>query len=253
MARPTPMIALALALAAPLTAGAAPVVDWSTVARRPHDRSAFTEGLVGHGSVLLESTGLEGQSTLRRVDPRTGRVLRRTSDAPSIFGEGVTVLRGTAWQLTWKNGRIFGYRPASLRRNSARAYPYEGWGLTTNGSALIASDGSATVRWLDPGSLALRRSITVTDDGAAVTNLNELEMIDGVLWANVWLTPRIALIDPADGHVRGWIDLSRVQPRTADPDAVANGIAVDPVTHLPVVTGKRWPWMYVIRPEAIPA
>lgn len=247
------MIALALAAAAPVAASAAPTLDWSAVARRPHDRTAFTEGLVAHGGVLLESTGLEGQSSVRRVDPRTGRVLRRTADAGNVFGEGLTVLNGTAWQLSWRNRRIFGYRPTSLSRTGARPYAFEGWGLTTDGTSLIASDGSATVRWLDPVSLGERRAITVNDQGAPVPNINELEMIDGVLWANVWLTPRIALIDPGDGHVRAWIDLSRVVPRTGDPDAVANGIAVDPVTRLPVVTGKRWPWMYVIRPEAIPA
>lgn len=254
MHRRSVIAALALATAATATAAsAAPTVDWALVARRPHDRTAFTEGLVAHGAVLLESTGLQGQSSVRRLDPRTGRVLARTPDAPSIFGEGLTVLRGTAWQLTWQNRKAFTYSPSALRPTSTRPYPYEGWGLTTDGTSLIASDGSPTVRWLNPATFAVTRSVTVTDDGTPLRNINELEMINGVLWANVWLTTRIALINPTDGHVRGWIDMASVDPHLPDPDAVLNGVAVDPVTRQPIVTGKRWPWMYVIRPGAIPA
>ena len=221
---------------------------------RPHDPRAFTEGLVGDGRVLLESTGLEGRSTVRRDDPETGRVLRRTPDAARVFGEGLTVLKGIVWQLTWRNRVINAFVPTSLRRKTTRAYPFEGWGLTTDGTSLIASDGSPTVRWLSPGSLKVQRSISVHDGETAVARINELEMIDGVLWANVWLTSRIALIDPGDGHVRAWIDLSSLSPGVSNPDAVLNGIAVDPLARLPVVTGKFWPHMYVIRLDApIPA
>lgn len=252
MRRTIPIAFAALAAATPLAA-AAPTVDWTLVARRPHDRSAFTEGLVAHGNALLESTGMQGESSVRRIEPRTGRVLRRTANAPSVFGEGLTVLAGTAWQLTWRNGKAFAFGPNSLRLRATRGYRGEGWGLTTDGTSLIASDGSATLRWLNPRSLAVGRSVTVADDGVPVRNLNELELIDGVIWANVWMTTRIALIDPSDGHVRAWLDLASLDPHLADPDAVLNGTAVDPVTHLPIVTGKRWPWMYVIRPGAIPA
>jgi len=241
-------------LAGTAAAAAAPTVAWHTVAIRPHDATAFTEGLVAHSGVLLESTGMEGSSSVRRVRARTGAVLRRAPNSPRVFGEGLTVLGGTAWQLTWRDHRIYGYDPGSLTRRSNRPYAYEGWGLTTDGRSLIASDGTPTLRWMNPRTLRVRRTVAVTDEGQPVGNLNELEMIDGVIWANVWLTDRIALIDPADGHVRAWLDLASLNPKLANADAVLNGIAVDPVTRLPIVTGKLWPRMYVIRPEGpIPA
>lgn len=244
---------LAAAMASSALASA-PDIAWTQIAMRPHDPRAFTEGLVAHGRVLLESTGLEGRSSVRRVDPATGRVLRITRNPARIFGEGLTVLKGSAWQLTWRNRVINVFAPTSLRRKVTRPYRFEGWGLTTDGTSLIASDGSPTVRWLSPGSLTVQRTISVHDDDTAIGRLNELEMIDGVLWSNVWLTSRIALIDPADGHVRAWLDLSSLNPGFSDPDAVMCGIAVDPLTHLPVVTGKFWPHMYVIRLDApIPA
>ncbi len=232
----------------------APELAWTLIASRPHDRGAFTEGLVAHGRVLLESTGLEGRSSVRRIDPATGRVLRITPNAARVFGEGLTVLNGLAWQLTWRNRIVNVFSPASLRRKATRPYSFEGWGLTTDGKSLIASDGSPTVRWLSPGSLRVQRTISVHDSDTPVARLNELEMIDGVLWSNVWPTNRIALIDPADGHVRAWINLSSLDPGISDPEAVLCGIAVDPITHLPVVTRKLWPRMYVIRLDTpIPA
>ncbi|NBQ44033.1 MAG: glutaminyl-peptide cyclotransferase [Mycobacteriaceae bacterium] len=235
-------------------ASAAPVVNWTLVAARPHATDAFTEGLVANRGTLLESTGLEGSSSLRRVDPRTGRVLSRVAVPSNAFGEGMTVLLGTIWQVTWRDHRIYGYAPSTLRRRSDRRYPFEGWGLTDDGRSLIASDGSSTLRWIDPKTLTVRRSVDVTDDAQPVRNLNELEMIDGAIWANVWMTDRIAIIDPSNGHVRAWIDLSPLDPLPADREAVLNGITVDPVTRLPLVTGKRWPRMFVIRPEGpIPA
>lgn len=247
-------IVVALALIAPAAASAAPVMDFEVVANRPHDPRAFTQGLVAHGRMLLESTGLEGASSVRRVDPATGRVVRRVNDPPQLFGEGLTVLRGVAWQLTWRDGVILAFGPTRLDRRGARAYPREGWGLTTDGTSLIASDGSATLRWLNPTTLATRRTVVVRDEDAPVSSLNELEMINGAIWANVWPTGRVAIIDPTDGHVRAWLDLDPLDPMPLDPDAVANGIAVDPLTRLPLVTGKRWPRMYVIRPEgAVPA
>ncbi|MFZ4754517.1 MAG: glutaminyl-peptide cyclotransferase [Miltoncostaeaceae bacterium] len=246
--------ALLAAVMASSAVASAPELPWTLIASRPHDRRAFTEGLVAHGPVLLESTGLEGRSSVRRVDPATGRVLRITPNPARIFGEGLTVLKGSAWQLTWRNRVINVFAPTSLRRKVTRPYPFEGWGLATDGKSLIASDGSPTVRWLSPSRLTVQRTISVHDGGTPVARLNELEMIDGVLWSNVWLTNHIALIDPADGHVRAWIDLSSLNPGVSDPDAVPCGIAVDPITHLPVVTGKLWPHMYVIRLDApIPA
>ncbi len=248
MMRITTLAALVLAFATAATAaGAAPSLGWTTVATRPHDPLAFTQGLVAHGSVLLESTGLKGASSVRRVNPTTGRVIRQVRDPSRVFGEGITVLHGTAWQLTWRDHLMFGFHPTTLRRQAQRAYAHEGWGLTTDGRSLIASDGTPTVRWMSPRTLRVTRSIRVHDGDQPIARLNELEMINGVLWANVWPTRTIALIDPSDGHVRAWLDLSTLAPTMADPDAVLNGIAVDPITYQPIVTGKLWPRMYVIR------
>jgi glutamine cyclotransferase len=229
------------------SASAAPTLRWTLVASHPHDPAAFTEGLVADGPVLLESTGLYGESTVRRVDPATGTVLVQTPLAASLFGEGLTVLRGTAFQLTWTNQRLFTYDPATLQRTASRRYRFEGWGLTTNGRDLIASDGTSTVRWLDPTTLKVRRSIAVHDGRRAIDQLNELELIDGVLWANVWHSDRIALIDPADGHVRAWLDMARLRAQLSAPGEVLNGIARYPGTGTIAVTGKDWPQLFEIR------
>lgn len=228
-------------------ANAAPTLSWSLVAAHPHDPTSFTEGLVAHGGVLLESTGLVRQSTVRRVEPATGTVLVERSLAPSLFGEGLTVLKGTAVQLTWTDHRIFGYDPVTLVRTSTRRYPFVGWGLTTNGRQLIASDGTSTVRWLDPATLKVARRVTVHDGLRAIDQVNELELIDGVLWANIWHSDRIALIDPADGHVRAWLDMARLRAGLTAPGEVLNGIARYPGAGTIAVTGKLWPQLFEIR------
>ena len=238
------VVLLALSAAA---AGAAPAARWTLVATHPHDATAFTEGLVAEGGVLLESTGLEGQSSVRRVDPASGQVLVLRPLAASLFGEGLTVLHGAAIQLTWTDHRVFSYMPATLQRTDSRRYPFEGWGLTTNGRQLIASDGSDTVRWLDPTTLRVTRTITVHDGLRRIDQLNELELIDGVLWANVWHSDRIALIDPADGHVRAWLNMTSLRTRLSSPGEVLNGIARYPGAGTIVVTGKLWPELFEIR------
>lgn len=237
---------IALTVAAPAVT-AAPTLGWTLVAGHPHDPTAFTEGLVANGPVLLESTGREGQSTVRRVAPASGTVLLQQALPPSLFGEGLTVLQGTAFQLTWTERRILGYDPVTLARTSTRRYPFEGWGLTTNGRRLIASDGTSTVRWLDPTTLKVARRITVHDGQRTIDGLNELELIDGVLWANVWPSDRIALIDPADGHVRAWLDLARLRAELSAPGEVLNGIARYPGASTIAVTGKYWPQLFEIR------
>jgi glutamine cyclotransferase len=197
--------------------------------------------------VLLESTGLFGESTVRRVAPATGAVLLQQALAPELFAEGLTVFKGSALQLTWMNGRVLSYSPTTLVRTSSRRYPFEGWGLTTNGRQLIVSDGTSTVRWLDPRTLRVERSVTVRDGRREIDQLNELELIDGVLWANVWPSDRIALIDPADGHVRAWLDMARLRAQLSAPGEVLNGIARYPGTAHIAVTGKWWPELFEIR------
>ena len=239
-------------------AAAAPTIGWRLLDTRPHDRTAFTEGLVKHGAVLLESTGSccpgeQVASTVRRVDPRTGRVLDARELPRPLFAEGLTVLRGTAWQLTWLDRVAFSLSPDSLVPQTRVPYAFEGWGLTTQGSRLLASDGSARLRWLRVPDLRMTRSVDVRDGAQPVTWLNELELLDGVLWANVWKSDRIALIDPASGVVRAWLDMSPLRRRVGPGAEVLNGIARDPVTGHVVVTGKLWDRMFVIRlTEPIP-
>lgn len=234
-----------LALGA-VPAHAAPTIPWNLVAERPRDPNAYTQGLVAYRGVLLESTGQYGESSIRRVDPRTGRVLAQVDLEPRYFGEGLTVLRGRAVQLTWLERRVFRWDPATLAARGSQAYRFEGWGLATNGRHLIASDGSATVRWLHPTSLRVVRSVRVRDGRRAVFGLNELEYRSGVLWANVFGSDRIALIDPRSGRVRAWLDMARLRGRITS-GGVLNGIARDPVTGRMIVTGKDWPRMFVIR------
>ena len=249
-----PILAALLALAAGLThaGAAAPAVPWALVAVRPHDPGAYTQGLVAHDGVLLESTGdccPQGgdRSSVRRVDPRTGRVLAITREPSPVFGEGLTVLGGTAWQLTWRNGRAFRYSPGSLARLGEVRHRREGWGLTTSRGRLVASDGTATLRWLRPPDLAVTRRVVVRDGDRPVTRLNELERIGSLIWANVLSEDSIVLIDPATGAVRGRLDLSSLRTRLGRPGEVLNGIARDPVTGHVVVTGKNWDRMFVIR------
>ena len=228
-------------------AAAAPTVPWTLVETRPHDATAYTQGLVAYRGVLLESTGLLGQSTVRRVDATTGQVLALRPLVANEYGEGLTVLAGSATQLTWTQRVLHTYDPTTLAVTGTRRYRFEGWGLTTNGQQLIASDGSATLRWLDPATLRVTKTVTVTDEGAAIYDLNELEYRDGVIWANVWRSDRIALIDPATGKVRVWLNMARLRQRLSVPGDVFNGIARDPVTDHMVVTGKLWPQLFVIK------
>ena len=228
-------------------AAAAPTVRWTLVETRPHDATAFTQGLVAYRGVLLESTGLLGQSTVRRVDAATGQVLASRPLVANEYGEGLTVLAGSATQLTWTQRVLHTYDPITLAVTGTRRYRFEGWGLTTNGRQLIASDGSATLRWLDPATLRVTKTVTVTDEGAAIYDLNELEYRDGIIWANVWRSDRIALIDPATGKVRAWLDMTRLRQRLSAPGEVLNGLARDPITNHMVGTGKLWAQLFVIK------
>jgi len=239
--------------------GAAPTLPWQLLESRPHDAGAFTQGLVATGGVLLESTGDccppgYGQSSIRRVDPRTGSVLAIRRNPPPVFAEGVTVLRGTAWQLTYYDGVAYSLSPTTLEQQSTVRYQREGWGITTHAGLLLASDGSSRLRWLRPPGLDVVKSVQVREGGQPIELLNELEMLGGVLWANVWKSDRIALIDPSRGVVRAWLDMSRLRRSIAPGGEVLNGIARDPVTGHVIVTGKNWNRMFVIRlSQPVPA
>ncbi|MEO7412138.1 MAG: glutaminyl-peptide cyclotransferase [Opitutaceae bacterium] len=214
----------------------------------PHDRTAFTQGLVFRGDGFLESTGLQGRSSLRELDLKTGRVLKQVALPSEFFAEGLAVINGHAYQLTWQNRRAFVYDVDTFRRERELSYEGEGWGLATDGRVLILSDGSNRIRFLDPETFAVQRTIEVTAEGKPVDRLNELEWIKGEIFANVWQTDRVVRIDPATGKVRGVIDFSGLLPPAdrAGTD-VLNGIAYDAATDRLFVTGKKWPKIFEVR------
>ena len=215
----------------------------------PHDRQAFTEGLVFNEGRLLESTGLYGESKLREVELATGKTLREVKVPDRLFGEGLALLNGKLYQLTWKNQTALVYDLKTWQKEKELKYTGEGWGLTTDGQSLIMSDGSSTLRFLDPATFDVKRTVQVLFKGRAMTNLNELEWVKGEVFANVWRTPYIARIDPASGRVTGLIDLSHLlAPQdTNETTDVLNGIAYDAATDRLFVTGKRWPKLFEIR------
>lgn len=225
-----------------------PIETARVVATYPHDTSAFTEGLLIDRGTLYESTGREGQSDIRRVDLATGRVLARTRLAPQIFGEGIVAFRGSLFSVTWHGGQGYRWTLPGLRRTGGFRYAGEGWAMTEDGAHLILSDGTPTLRFLDPTRLTVVRRLTVTHQGKPVERLNELEFVGGEILANIWMTPYIARIDPRSGQVVGWIDLTPLvdQVHSDDRDAVPNGIAYDRTAHRLFVTGKNWPTLFEI-------
>lgn len=255
---PSPaLLLLALAAAAscgratPAAPQPAPTAGFEVVQSYPHDPQAFTQGLVYAQGRLFESTGQVGQSSVREVELGTGAVLRRREVPPPHFAEGLALRAGRLYQLTWKSQRGFVYDAATLQPAGEFTYAGEGWGLTVteDGRSLVMSDGTATLRFLDPHGFAVQRTLTVTDAGRPVADLNELEWVKGELWANVWLTKRIVRIDPGSGHVKGWVDLTGLplpEHHTGDED-VLNGIAYDAAAERLFVTGKYWSRLYEIR------
>jgi glutamine cyclotransferase len=227
-----------------------PTYGFEVVNAWPHDRGSFTQGLVFHDGSLYESAGQYGESSLRRVELETGRVLQKRDVAPQYFAEGMTLFGGKIYQLTWQNQLGFVYDPATFQPAGTFRYDGEGWGLTHDGESLILSDGSNQLRYLDPATFAVRRTVGVYDRGRAVVKLNELEYVKGEIYANVWHSDRVARIDPRTGRVTGWIDLAGLLPaaeRGNDSDAVLNGIAYDERGDRLFVTGKLWPKLFEIR------
>lgn len=221
----------------------------SVVGDMPHDRTAFTQGLAFWQGRLFEGTGLYGESVIRELDPVNGRELRRTALDRRYFGEGITILDGRLYQLTWREHRCFVYDAATFNRLDEVAYEGEGWGLTNDGKSLIMSDGSEWIRYRDAASFNVTRSLRVTLGGRPVQHLNELEYIHGEIWANVWYNDLILRISPDDGHVVAILDASRILDRTLrseHPDDILNGIAFDPSSGLLLLTGKRWPAIYKV-------
>lgn len=243
----------ALLLAASLSAIAetdSPVdFGYRVVQSFPHDRDAVTQGLVVHGGQLFESTGGYGTSSVRRVDLRSGRLLRERLLAEELFGEGLAAVGDALYQLTWRAGLGLVHDARTLDRSGQFAYTGEGWGLTWDGTRFIMSDGSAILRFLHGESLQESHRVHVRDRGQPLTALNELEFIEGYVFANIWQTSRIAVIDPDSGALRGSLDLADVLPAPFRTETVGvlNGIAYDADEGRLFVTGKRWPRLFEIK------
>ena len=213
----------------------------------PHDETAFTQGLIFEDGVLFESTGLYGKSTLRRVELETGNVTQVIKLSDNLFGEGITIFEDKIIQLTWRNNIGFVYDTSSFELLETFEYPTEGWGITHNGSALIMSDGTATLYFLDPETFQTIDWVEVYDE-EPVTLLNELEYINGRIYANIWGEDKIAIINPQTGQVTGWIDLTGINPtENQSRDNVLNGIAYDQNENRLFFTGKRWSKLYEIK------
>jgi glutaminyl-peptide cyclotransferase len=229
-------------------AARAPIYGYHVVHSYPHDSTAFTQGLLYRDGFLYESTGLNGQSTLRKVALETGQVVQRHVVNPQFFAEGLVDWKDELIQLTWRSQVGFIYGLDTFAEKRTFTYRGEGWGLTRDDARLIMSDGSAELRFLDPSTFRELSRVSVTDVGRPVLELNELEYVRGEIYANVWQTDRIARIDPATGRVTGWIDLAGLLPAGArrSPDAVLNGIAWDAKGNRLFVTGKLWPMLYEI-------
>ncbi len=228
---------------------AAPTFGFEVIHAYPHDPNAFTQGLIFLDGTLYESTGLNGRSTVRKVQLETGKVLQQAVVDSVYFAEGMTNWGPDLIQLTYKNQRGFVYDRASFKIKQRFSYEGEGWGLTQDGKRLIMSDGSAQLRFIDPVSLQETGRVTVKDGARPVTELNELEFVHGEILANIWMTDRIARISPATGQVTGWIDLKGLMKSSelSSLDAVLNGIAYDPAGDRLFVTGKLWPKLFEIK------
>ena len=214
----------------------------------PHDPTAFTQGLAYRNGFLYEGTGLKGRSSLRKVSLETGEIIQRVELAPEFFGEGIALLKNEVVQLTWQSQTGFIYRLSDFQLLRRFTYSGEGWGLATDGREIFMSDGTSEIRVLDPSTLAEKRRFTVRDGDTRVKELNELEFVEGELFANVWQTDRIARISPQSGDVVGWIDLKGLLSPIyrLEPGAVLNGIAYDSKGKRLFVTGKLWPKVFEI-------
>lgn len=226
----------------------APVSGVQIVRVYPHDPQAFTQGLVFSGDVLYEGTGLNGQSGIRKVKLENGEVLQVQRLEERYFGEGIALVGDSIIQLTWQSGVGFVYDRHSFQRTRTFTYKGEGWGLTYDGRRLIMSDGSSTLRFIDPKTLKETGRLQVRDAGQPLEKLNELEVVKGEILANVWQSNRIARISPRTGAVTGWIDLAGLlDPREAQQVDVLNGIAYDEKRDRLFVTGKLWPKLFEIK------
>jgi glutamine cyclotransferase len=225
--------------------------NYEIIEAYPHDQAAFTQGLVFVDGFLFEGTGLYTQSTLRKVELETGKVLKNISLADQYFGEGITIMNNKIIQLTWRSNIGFVYEKDSFELISEFTYQTEGWGITNDGSQLIMSDGTSTLFFLDPETFNIIKQVQVIDQ-ELVSKLNELEYIQGQIWANIWQQDKIAIINPQTGKVEAWVDLIGINEEDRqDPNKVLNGIAYDSERDRIFVTGKKWSKLFQIEIKKI--
>jgi len=233
----------------PASAPLTPEYTFTVVQVFPHDTSAYTQGLAYRDGFLYEGTGRNGQSSLRKVTLETGQVIQRVALEPEFFGEGITIVQNKVLQLTWtsKVGFVYDLNDFHLLRKFS--YSGEGWGLATDGRELFLSDGTSEIRVLDAETFHEKRRLKIHDGSTPIEQLNELEFVEGQIFANVWHSNRIARISPHTGDIVGWIDLSGLLSSVyrLEPEAVLNGIAYDPSRKRLFVTGKLWPSVFEIR------
>jgi len=243
MKRLLPLIAVVLtACQKPATLG------YKILATKPHDKECYTQGLEFSGNRLFESSGGYGSSTVREVNPATGEVIRRRPMAKNVFAEGITILNNELWILTWKEKTAYVFEPDTFKFLRTHTYDSEGWGLTHDGKQLIMSDGTSTLRFMDPRDFSVKKSIQVKDGGREIDQLNELEYVNGEIYANIYMADRIARISADSGKVTGWLDLSALRRQLAKPNRAEalNGIARDPATGHFLISGKLWPESFEI-------
>lgn len=223
-------------------------LDYKIVSVWPHDAECYTQGFEFFGKRLFESSGQYGSSTVREVDPASGAVLRKRPMAKNVFAEGITVLNGELWVLTWKEGTAYVLEPETFKFLRSHTYQGEGWGLTNDGKSLIMSNGSSELKFIDPQDFSVKKSLTVKDGAREVTQLNELEYVNGEIFANIYQSGKIVRISADDGRVTGWLDLSGLRNQLPSPNRadVINGIAFDVASGHFLVTGKYWPQMFEI-------
>lgn len=217
----------------------------------PHDTASYTQGLIWHEGKLWEGTGWETESKLLLTDHKTGKAIKSVKLPDNEFGEGITILNKKIYQLTWEDHKVYVYNLKTLKQEKVFDWPYEGWGITTDGKALLVSTGGSNIYWVDPSTFKITKTLGVSDNNGYVDSINELEWINGFIYANKYLTDYILKIDPASGQVVGKLNLTGLlqqsnQPIVANTD-VLNGIAYNPTTGTIFITGKRWPALYELK------
>ncbi len=247
------LLVLTCLILAPIPARAAPLLTWELTAELPHDPRAYTQGLVFAKGFLWESTGLKGLSSLRKVEARTGRVLDLRPLPREYFGEGLALWNATLVQLTWTSGQAFVYDLKTLAPKGQHPYKGEGWGLATDPTRFIMSNGTDTLTFRSPRDFRVLGQVRVTENGRGIDRLNELEYAEGFVLCNVWHEDQVLVVDPRSGQVAARLDFSALRSRVPAGAETLNGLAWDPEARLLYVTGKLWPRMFVVRIPAWPA